>query len=87
LLHSLGNLIGEHGGDAAEIALHPAGIGGGPQLSDAGQNAAPALAMSRAAMEPSPDQIKDALCTIRDSYAQATEAIHALVAAFVRDRF
>ena len=61
--------------------------GGGPAPGDAGQSAAPALAMSRPALEPSSDQIKDALCAIRDSYAHATEAIHALVAAFVRDRF
>jgi hypothetical protein len=87
LLQSLGNFIGEHGGDAAEVAFHPAGAVGGPQLSDAGQSAAPALAMSLSLIEPSPEQIKDALCTIRDSYAHATQAIHALVAAFVRDRF
>jgi hypothetical protein len=87
LLHSLGSLIGEQCHDAAEIACHPAGAGDGPQLSDAAESATPALAMSLAAREPSPEQIKDGLCTIRESYAHATEAIHALVAAFVRDRF
>jgi hypothetical protein len=88
LTHSLGNFIGEQSGDAAEITFHLTGASGGA-LSDAGQRTAPALAMSRA-IEPSPEQVvqetKDALCTIRDSYAHATEAIHALVAAFVRDR-
>jgi hypothetical protein len=86
LLQSLGNFSREDGNDAEEIAFHPAGAGGGPELSDAGQSAAPALAMSIPAVETSPEQIKDAVCTIRDSYAHATEAIHALVAAFVRDR-
>jgi hypothetical protein len=75
----------EERGDDEKVAPHSRE--GSAMPGDAGQSAARALAISRKASELSPDQIRDALCTIRDSFAQATEAIHALVAAFVRDRF
>ncbi len=85
VLRSPGNLVDEDGEDTAEIAVHP--VQAGAQSGDAGQSAAPALARSLPAIQPSPAQIKDTLSTIRDSYAHATQATHALVAAFVRDRF
>ncbi len=86
-LRSFGSSIGEQrGDDDANIEFHP-GQAGGAQTSDTGQSAAPALARSLPAIEVSRDRIKDALNTIRDGYAHATQAIHALVAAFVRDRF
>lgn len=85
-LRSFGSSIEERrGDDDANVEFHPARAGGAP-TSDAGQSTAPALARSLPAIEVSGEQIKDGLNTIRDGYAHATEAIHALVAAFVRDQ-
>ena len=87
LLRSLGSFIDEQTAMMLRILRSIRPELAALQSSDAGQSAAPALARSLPAIEPSPEQIKDGLNTIRDSYAHATEAIHALVAAFVRDRF
>jgi hypothetical protein len=86
-LRSFGSSIGEQRGDEdANIEFRLGQPGGGAQISDIGQSAAPTLARSLPATEVSRERIKDALNTIRDGYAHATQAIHALVAAFVGDR-
>jgi hypothetical protein len=103
LLKSLRNDIGGHFNDEAaafatrhaepdaivkiEIAFHPSGRGGGPKLHYAGEIAATAFTKSLPGREPRADEIKEVICTIRDAYAHAARAMHAVVIAFLWDRF
>ena len=103
LLKSLRNDIGGHFSDEAaafatrhaepdtiaklEITFHPSGKGGGAKLHYAGEIAATAFTRSLPGSKPLAEEIKGVICTIREAYAQATGAMHALVVAFLWDRF
>jgi hypothetical protein len=56
------------------------------KLRGASRIAAAEFAGSAPASTLGPEAIKDAICMIRDGYAHATQAMHALVAAFVWER-
>jgi hypothetical protein len=103
LLKGLRNDIGAHFHDAAaafatrhaerdaiaqiEITIHPSGKGGGAKLHYAGEIAATAFTKSLPGRKPRLEEIEDVICTIRDAYVHATQAMHALVVAFLWDRF
>jgi hypothetical protein len=103
LLKSLRNDIGGHFNDDAaafatrhtepdvtakiEITFHPFRDGGGAKLHFAGEIAATAFTKSLPGRKPRGEEIEDVIRTIRDAYAHATQTMHALVIAFLWDRF
>lgn len=103
LLRNIRNAVGGHfTDDAAESAttsLHPEasgklkitfdaeGRGGGPLLYYAGEIAATAFTKALPGLRSRQDEISEAIQTIRDGYAYATKAMHALIILFLWDRF
>lgn len=65
-----------------EVVFHPSGRGGGPKLHYAGELAATAFTKRLPGVKDRGEEIADVIRMIRDGYAQATRAMHALVVAF-----
>lgn len=70
-----------------EITFDPSGKGAGVKLHYAGEIAATAFSRSLPGKKRRIEEFADVICTIRDAYAHATQAMHALVIAFLWNRF
>ncbi len=66
-----------------EITFHPSGNVGGTKLHYAGEIAAAAFTKSLPGNKPRAEEIQEVIRTIREGYAHAAHAMHALVIAFL----